>query len=1414
MDSQQLTSSPVAPDEISLRDIYLIIRQGFWLILLVSLLLALLGFFYASLGPPTYESESTTSVTPSPISVQNTRGVSLSPRTSIPYQSYERLALSGVVLEAVLKRFPDLNLSLREFERSLSLEQILGPNDRNPQSAQIIPLIVGHTVAYHNPEQSAALTQAWSEETLRVVKQTMSDNLTSVSDVTLEQRSQLRQAMDQAEGNLREFRKENNLEYLDILFEQLNTRVAEQQLEGNDLERKISVANERQQRIAQQLEAERGKVTSFNPSSDEFLAGLTLAEAKATIEAQFNLAEEDFNKAQTALDSFEQDGALTIIRTSIENYQHDSAELPFALVETDNELAELRSQRTVLEEDLRRASAQVSSSDSLSDSFLAGLSLQEGRDFLAKQLELSQNTFTRATQSLNSFDEDHNLKVMADKISQYEDDVAQIPFSLRENQAALAEARARRQLLKQQLEQLQQSLLTIDPSASASFVGISIAEAKALVQSQLEAAQQQRTQSQDALATFDEVHNLELVQQEIARYEQQLAEIPFTLQELRNQLERQQAQQTLLEQQLLQEANKVTSSNPLSDSFLAGLTFPEGSAFLAKQLELAQHNVTEARQALDSFDASHDLTQMEAERATLSEQASTLPFRLDDLALQIGVQENIWALLEQQLHQAQQRSPNTNAASDAALAGLSLLEAQQSIAQQLSSAEESQTASATALDDFDSAHNIALLQAQRDNLRSRLISKQSRSQEIQGEISLLASRLSHLENQLAQQPQLLQLRDAVVSNDILTALNRNESIETLFDHALLSETPNPVYSGLLSDVLTAELQLKNLRAEQAILQEELAARNPEFTRLAQEIITLRRQRDGLLVQAEQDAQRYASLSARDKQLRATLLDTRGSERVLAAGDAVTTNLEARQRAVQTELEQLRSQRRGLEQRLQQAQAQLPALRQEVSNLKAQREVLTQRWQAHRTVWHNVQARVDTFAYNGLDPRENRQLRDTTPEVLALQAHLREGARTLLSLQGRYDDLNAQRVQAEEKVPALRQTQLEWQQSRATLLAEATIADTLWNNLLIRSNQLGSLSLDARGEERILRESNLGNVELPSHELERHLRETEQDISRLLEEETALAARLSEAQDTLPQLRNQHINLQSQRQQLLQHQEEATATFNEVQKRVDSFARSDLDARTDRILRNDTPEVLQLQKQLSELNQQIGILQQRRRNFLARIELANQRLSELQAEFAALNLKQMNLLLERDQVQTTRDALRARLEDFRYGALDNRQGRSLRDSTPEILQLERELRTAALDLTTLQQDFIALQQQQQDDQASLDETQGQRAEIREQQRQLETELESARVAYNEVVELEPTITYLTQVASVSAQILSKASVPIYPSNTSPLMVAILAGFVGGFMALVFVFIRAAVREPEEAKQEAPVRQAGKLKTSPS
>lgn len=329
-------------DEISLRDLYLIFKKGLLFILAAALLAGLATYLYFSAQDPVYEAESTTVITPPPVSgVQGRENISFTQSVLVTFESYQTLAFSRPVLEATAAQFPEGDVSAGGLRGAGRLEQLIGPQ----RPGEVAPLSVSHLVRHTDPAMSAALTNAWTEATLETIRNSLLAGLNPVDAATSGELHILEARLAEVENAWRAFGEEDEGGILSARLEGLTVQFTTGEARLNELARELAVAEARHDVLASQLEEELTRTTSSDPTSDAFLAGLSLTEAHDYVSRQAAAAARQRQEARQALDGFDRANLLPLLRAELRSLTGESAadalrDRPFPLRATSSSPAE------------------------------------------------------------------------------------------------------------------------------------------------------------------------------------------------------------------------------------------------------------------------------------------------------------------------------------------------------------------------------------------------------------------------------------------------------------------------------------------------------------------------------------------------------------------------------------------------------------------------------------------------------------------------------------------------------------------------------------------------------------------------------------------------------------------------------------------------------------------------------------------------------------------------------------------------------------------------------------------------------------------------------------------------------------------------------------------------------------------
>ncbi|MDZ7800828.1 MAG: GNVR domain-containing protein [Trueperaceae bacterium] len=235
---------PPYDDEISLRELYLILRRGLPLILGLALLAGVAAYVVTSVRPNSYEAEATVLSSPSAVRVRDQGTLQFEPGDVIGFDAYETIATSRAVFERTLQRLDDAlgddALGYRDLEGVAEVERVAGSQGNGQAS-----LIVAHRISWNDPELAAAFTNAWSEATVQQVRDTLLANLAPTQEDTAETVERRRAALDEIETELEAFSSQDPRDELRQRLSGLAQRHASNDARLDTLDRRIADARGR-----------------------------------------------------------------------------------------------------------------------------------------------------------------------------------------------------------------------------------------------------------------------------------------------------------------------------------------------------------------------------------------------------------------------------------------------------------------------------------------------------------------------------------------------------------------------------------------------------------------------------------------------------------------------------------------------------------------------------------------------------------------------------------------------------------------------------------------------------------------------------------------------------------------------------------------------------------------------------------------------------------------------------------------------------------------------------------------------------------------------------------------------------------------------------------------------------------------
>jgi uncharacterized protein involved in exopolysaccharide biosynthesis len=212
MEEPAVRDARAAPshDEVSLRELYLVLRRRALAIVAVALIAGVAAYAVVATRPSVFLAEATTVVARAPIEVGGT-GLRFRPEVDVTFDTYQTLAFTRAVLEEVLPFHEAVDVG--GLRNALRLERVAGPLN---QASGL--LAVAHHVRSEDAAQAAAAASAWAGATIATTRRLLLENLDVVETITGAGLTAARAELEAAEADLEAFRASSGIESLRALL--------------------------------------------------------------------------------------------------------------------------------------------------------------------------------------------------------------------------------------------------------------------------------------------------------------------------------------------------------------------------------------------------------------------------------------------------------------------------------------------------------------------------------------------------------------------------------------------------------------------------------------------------------------------------------------------------------------------------------------------------------------------------------------------------------------------------------------------------------------------------------------------------------------------------------------------------------------------------------------------------------------------------------------------------------------------------------------------------------------------------------------------------------------------------------------------------------------------------------------------
>ena len=263
-------AAPPYDDEISLRELYLILRSGLPTIMIVTAVAVAASLAFVLLRPAVYEAETTVVSSPSRIQIEDTGALAFEPRNAVDFATFENLAVRRGTYEATLELLRrqgiDAPRTVSELESATEVERLSEPTNGADDPT---PLTIVMRVRWQEPDLAAAYADAWATITVDAVRSSLQGTLQPIRERTVEEAEARRTTLSAAEEAYRAF-ETKDLPGQEERLRSSNARILTMEEDLRSLDRDIAGLRAREGALTALTEAQ-APVGELDASTLDFL---------------------------------------------------------------------------------------------------------------------------------------------------------------------------------------------------------------------------------------------------------------------------------------------------------------------------------------------------------------------------------------------------------------------------------------------------------------------------------------------------------------------------------------------------------------------------------------------------------------------------------------------------------------------------------------------------------------------------------------------------------------------------------------------------------------------------------------------------------------------------------------------------------------------------------------------------------------------------------------------------------------------------------------------------------------------------------------------------------------------------------------------------------------------------------------
>jgi len=472
-----------AEEELTLRDLYEVLRRHRAVLVVVPVVFAVLAGLYVFLvAKPVYRSSATIIASPLQVQARLENRIQVQQSPILTFSGLKAIAFSKDVLQEVWDSLKKNGLlpkawssggDIRGLERMSRAFSIRDESPKAPtQGKQPAPLVASLIVRAPTPQIAAEAANQWAQATIRRVNAIPLRRL-QASLLSLEQQiGPIEEAYQQARNRWERFTRTTTLEQDRLELDAKTKERVSLDSQLASVERDIAAVEGRIRRLRSEVAAQ-ARVIPPNLSPDQVtLINKPFHRALTDLQKEVKKAWEGYLQAASALADFQKRSRIEEWKAELAAYTKSYASAQVRALAIDRELDKEKRLLADARERLAEYRGQLSSL--APENIVAGLSLGEAKRLLAKAMEEANRKYREAEERYQAFQRKSDLDQKKQTLAQYTKELARVQLRKESLTTELAIKKAKLATYESELA-AEPKLLTLERDISGDPVALAAA---------------------------------------------------------------------------------------------------------------------------------------------------------------------------------------------------------------------------------------------------------------------------------------------------------------------------------------------------------------------------------------------------------------------------------------------------------------------------------------------------------------------------------------------------------------------------------------------------------------------------------------------------------------------------------------------------------------------------------------------------------------------------------------------------------------------------------------------------------------------------------------------------------------------------------------------------------------------------